>query len=874
MFTCPLSGRRGASARRTFFAALVACCLLLQQSASAFAPQTNVRKRAGAAPSLGRKGAKPSVPTGLLVPGTASTVFINEIHYDNTGTDAGEFIEVAGPAGTNLTGWSIVLYNGNGGASYDTDALTGTIPSQQGGYGTVSISYPSNGIQNGSPDGVALVDGTTLVQFLCYEGTFAATNGPANGQTCTDIGVSEDGTEATGNSLQLTGSGDNYGDFTWTGPTAATQNSPNTGQTFAAATPTPTPTPGGLPALSIDDVSQDEGDSGQTNFTFTVSSDQTSDGSIVFNICTQDGTAQDASGTGEDDDYNLFCLTNQSIPNGQTSSQFSVQVNGDTEQESDETFLVNITQLSGATAADGQGVGTIQNDDIALVLISQVQGSGASSPLVGQTVSVRGVVTLIKSNGFFVQEEVGDNDSDPNTSEGVFVFTSSAPPISVGDNVTVTGEVVEFNGLTEISTPGGGIVVTNSTGNTLPTAVTIDTTILDPAAGPTQPQLEKYEGMRMTAASLTTVAPNDNFFDVYTVLSSVARPMREPGIPASDPVPPDPTSGTPDPNIPNWDENPERLIVDTNGRAGSTNTAYTSNVTFTNVAGPLDFSFGAYRLVPEAALTASANMSAVPVPTPAAGEFLVAGYNIENFNNDATQREKAALTIRDVMHLPAIIGVAEIFDLADLQELAAEVDLMSGGTTAYEARLVEQDGTSEDNDQDVGFLVDTARVSITSTTVERASDTFINPNDGQPETLHDRPPFVLRAVVDPSGAALPVIVVVNHTRSFIDIELVAGEGARVRAKRKAQAESIAGLLQELQTNNPGVPVIAVGDYNAFQFNNGYDDPVSVMKGNPTPDDQIVVDQSPDVVDPNFANLIDDLPAAEQYSFIFEGTPQA
>src|SRR5918992_122410 len=75
------------------------------------------------------------------VPGASSTVFINEFHYDNASTDTGEFIEIAGPAGTNLTGWRIELYNGNGGARYDNDPLTGTIPSQQGGYGTVSLSY-------------------------------------------------------------------------------------------------------------------------------------------------------------------------------------------------------------------------------------------------------------------------------------------------------------------------------------------------------------------------------------------------------------------------------------------------------------------------------------------------------------------------------------------------------------------------------------------------------------------------------------------------------------------------------------------------------------------------------------------------------------
>ncbi|HET9132703.1 MAG TPA: hypothetical protein VFN90_00230, partial [Gemmatimonadales bacterium] len=133
------------------------------------------------------------------------SVRISEIHYDNTGTDAGEFVEVSAPAGTDLSGWSIVLYNGSGGASYDTDALSGIVANQCSGRGTVVINYPSNGIQNGSPDGIALVNGTTVVEFLSYEGSFAATNGPANGMTSTDIGVSENGSEPVGQSLSRTG---------------------------------------------------------------------------------------------------------------------------------------------------------------------------------------------------------------------------------------------------------------------------------------------------------------------------------------------------------------------------------------------------------------------------------------------------------------------------------------------------------------------------------------------------------------------------------------------------------------------------------------------------------------------------------------------
>lgn len=140
-------------------------------------------------------------------------VRISEIHYDNTGTDAGEAIEVSAPAGTDLTGWSIVLYNGGTGASYDTDALTGLPFTACGTRGVVVLNYPVNGIQNGAPDGLALVDNNgVLVEYLSYEGVFAATNGPANGLTSVDIGVSENGSEPLGQSLSRNAAG------VWSGP--------------------------------------------------------------------------------------------------------------------------------------------------------------------------------------------------------------------------------------------------------------------------------------------------------------------------------------------------------------------------------------------------------------------------------------------------------------------------------------------------------------------------------------------------------------------------------------------------------------------------------------------------------------------------------
>lgn len=183
--------------------------------------------------------------------GRATTIFINEIHYENTGTDSGEAIEIAGPAGTDLTGWSIVRYNGATGQVYTTpaadpagsDALSGTIPDLEGGFGIVRVDYLSNGLQNGAPDGIALVDSVSnVVQFLSYEGTFTATNGPANGLTSTDIGVTEGSSTAVGDSLQLTGTGSTYEDFTWTVPSPNTFGAVNTGQTFASSlAPIPEP---------------------------------------------------------------------------------------------------------------------------------------------------------------------------------------------------------------------------------------------------------------------------------------------------------------------------------------------------------------------------------------------------------------------------------------------------------------------------------------------------------------------------------------------------------------------------------------------------------------------------------------------------------
>lgn len=1002
----------------------------------------------------------------------SSSIVISQVYGGGGNSGAiytHDFIELfnRGNTSVSLAGWSVQYTSATGTGNFGSSAtLITDLPAVTLAPGQYFLIQEASQAAVGSPLPTPDVVDATPIAMAAGAGKVALVN------TTTSLGCNGGSTPcgpaALANIIDLVGYGSaNFFEGAGAAPTLSNTTAAHRGglgctetdnnnADFAAAAPAPRNTSSpfnvcsGPPSLSINNVSITEGNSGTVTATFTVSlSAPPQVGGVTFDIATADGSA-----TVADNDYVSNTLTGQTIPfgGGQTYS-FNVTVNGDTNFENNENFFVNVTNVTGATVADGQGEGTINNDDCAppaadivisqvyggggnsgaqfthdfielfnqgtttvnlsgwsvqyasatgtswqvtplsgtiapggyyliqegggangsplptpdatgsilmsatagkvalsssttpfsgtcptcavdfvgyggancfegagataalsnssaalrkrggcfdsdnnntdfsisspnprnsssptrscsfiAVAIHDIQGNGLVTPFLGQDVTTTGVVTARKSNGFFLQTTVVDGD--PATSEGIFVFTGSLPAVAVGDAATVQGTATEFFNLTELESSLPGDVMVTSNGNPLPPAVTLTTTILDPAGSLTQ--LERFEGMLMHADALVSVAPSNEFAEIFTVLDGVARPLREPGIEALQPIPPDPTSGVPDCCIPIWDRNPERIVIDSDGVAGSMPISVTSNVNFSNVTGPLDFSFGNYRILPVTPPTTSANISAVPVPTPASNEFTVAGYNIENFANGDTQRVKTALAIRNVMHSPDIIGHIEILNLASLQALADEVNsqtITAGGSDPmYEARLIPAPAGGTQN---VGFLVKTSRIRIDAVTQERASETYINPNTMSPEILHDRPPLVLQATVNPGAInELPVIVVVNHLRSFIDIELVAGDGPRVRAKRKAQAESIAGLLQELQTGNPNTAVVSVGDYNAYQFNDGYTDPIATIKGTPTADEEMVVDASPDVVEPNFLNLTDQLPADQRYTFIFEGTPQA
>ncbi|MFD2166174.1 endonuclease [Thalassotalea euphylliae] len=157
--------------------------------------------------------------------------WINEFHYDNQGSDRDEFVEIAGVAGTNLSGWKIEAYNGNGGKLYKTINLSGVISNQSNGYG--ALAFTATSLQNGSADGIALINAQgEVVQFISYEGTLTATNGVASGLRSDGINVSETSSTPTGYSLQLRGQGTGYDAFNWQGPSSSSRGSLNSGQTM------------------------------------------------------------------------------------------------------------------------------------------------------------------------------------------------------------------------------------------------------------------------------------------------------------------------------------------------------------------------------------------------------------------------------------------------------------------------------------------------------------------------------------------------------------------------------------------------------------------------------------------------------------------
>src|SRR5205823_2827385 len=310
---------------------------------------------------------------------------------------------------------------------------------------------------------------------------------------------------------------------------------------------------------------------------------------------------------------------------------------------------------------------------------------------------------------------------------------------------------------------------------------------------------------------------------------------------------------------------------------------------------------------------------AIPVrPGAGEGEIVVASFNMERFFDtfddpstsdvaltDAALKlrlTKASLVIRNVLQMPDVIGIEEMENpLPPMTKLSESTTPTDSSVILQLAKKIDDDakdaGQTPPNYQayetvsnDIGgisaaFLVKPSRIKAVDVSViddydYRDPDGTIHTHrpypwtqpDGSQALLNDRPPLVLLAEVKPIGKELPfnVTIIVNHLRSLSGIE--GSDGARIQAKRLEQAKFLANLISAHQM--VGEKVISVGDYNAFDVNDGFVDVINIVRGGPPHSADVLFESATPLVPP-MPPLIDLAPSdpAQHYSYVFSGNAQ-
>jgi len=659
-------------------------------------------------------GALVAAPPATAVEPTVP--FISEFHYDNTGTDAGEFIEVQVPAGASTSGWSIVLYNGTGGPTYDTDPLPAVSPPGGGTSAVAVIDYPPNGIQNGSPDGIALVDASNvMVEFLSYEGAFIGVGGPANGVTSVDIGVSESGSGPVENSLSKR-LNPVTGNYEWQG------EAPNT---KGALNPPLEP-----PVEQCDLTPSHE--------------------------------------------------------------------------------------------------------------IGAVQGSGFSTPLLGQDVSVRGVVVgdVPGIGGFYLQD---GGDGDVATSDGIFVATSTA--VGLGDAVAVAGTASENFGETRIA---AGEVDVCSTGSeaSLPAATPLDL----PAANTAR---EPLEGMRVAPLDTLTVSEVFNLTRFGELMLSEGGLLVQPTELAD--------AGSVEAAAIAAANEQRRIVLDdgTNASRSATNRPYLSadmpvrvgdELGFTSPL-VLGFGFGNWRFQPADGTpegTFTPQNTRPEEPDPVGGDVQIGAFNVLNyFLTLAADGGRGAETPEELEKQAAKIVTA-------IEALGADVvtlmEIEDTNSTGY------GDGTPDQAVADLVARLNAAAGDDTWAFVPLPDELLAVDRDvirnaiiyqkdvvapvGDSVGLVDefvwfnaREPIAQTFVKD--GDAFTVIA--NHFKSKSDSvppqsgndneDIGDGQGA-FNGDRIRQAASLTSFAEELRDSSGDDDVLLMGDLNAYSE----EDPIQLLRG--------------------------------------------
>ncbi len=599
-------------------------------------------------------------------------------------------------------------------------------------------------------------------------------------------------------------------------------------------------------------LSTAEGNAGTTPMTFTVGRTGGITGAVSASWTATLGTAS-ASDFAGGQTYSGTV----NFADGQSSATIIFNVVGDTVGEANETFSILLANpVGGATLGTATtAVGTITNDDIATLTIAEIQGSAATSPYTGQSVVTTGIVTAVDTNGFWIQ--MATDDGNANTSDGVFVFTSTAPPASavVGNSVQVSGTVTEFQ-----TSTGTGLTVTEitaptvtllSTGNALPAAVLIGTGgVLPPSASYASAitAYESLEGMRVTIDRPQVISNTNSFGETYVVASLGAGSTT--------------LSASGGLTISPGDLNPERIQIDSDSGIFA---GYTPNHTIGdqlgNVTGIFNYAFDNYEVLVTEAVTVTRDVGYTPEVSNLVGDtthLTLATFNMENLDTSDGKFGTLATQIVTNLRAPDIIGAQEIQD-ADgagsgsnlsgqitAQGLIDAIFAASGITYAYvevAPTSTNISGGEPNGNIRNGYFYRTDRVQYVTGSAVAINDPAYNGS---------RKPLVADFIFN--GFTIEIINLHSTSRGGSDPLFGATQPPADAgdAARTAQAAAARAYVNNALATNPALNIAVLGDFNGFYFENALQ---TLAAGGV------------------LTNLNSLLPTEERYSYLFDGNLQ-
>ncbi len=527
--------------------------------------------------------------------------------------------------------------------------------------------------------------------------------------------------------------------------------------------------------------------------------------------------------------------------------------------------------------AAGAGKGVPPGDRLAVVplAIHAVQGDGDVSPVATSEVEVEGVVTALTRDGYFLQSL--QPDSDPATSEGLFVHTGTppGPDVARGNHLRVVGRVEEFLPADAPSQlPVTRLLPTAqevlASGLALPAGVDIPAAELGPGAG--FDALERYEGMRVRLPGLRVAGATGGRFDpvsgeavndgvLHAVHDGRTLPYRQPGLPLLGAA--EPPAGK---AIGRDDGYPGVLRIDTAGQPGAPSWSLGAGASLDGVAGVMHYEEGRYTVLPDPDASTSSDFQSLAagagtLPSP---QLRIAWYLSDRLV-DATDdpgrdepiatalayAERLARTASDLcIYAPgadvvAVAGVEHAGILADLATAIGNGGWACASQPAYQ--VVHAPGGAGDGD--LGFLVSprlasAGRMGLAVLANESlAGDAVFDSPDGSSEPLFATAPRRLRIAVD-AGDGQPVeldlLAVRMQSRDGLDDRATGDRGWALqadahRARRAAQAAWLVAWSDAAEAADPTRPRLVLGGFDAFEDSDGHVDVIGALAGRQAPE---------------------------------------